>query len=226
MASEIMRELVASTRFSYEELISYGDVDKLEDEAFEEVKRHLRTMQDNDTVFFVNTPGTKYVMEETIYSFQNRFPNHNLIVTLDHTLLIEMLDEKSEVQLESDIGKKFIEIRQKINSLNFLVSQLNDKIEDPRRREPGFQFPTKTDFHGSKQVYQAADLVFVIHRPELLNIDVYGREPDAFLSKDMVAVHLLKNREGPANIWERFTQDFKNGSLLPFVQKQSNYNYY
>ncbi len=226
MASEIMRELVASTKYTYEDLISYGDCNRLEDQAFEEVKRHLRQMQDNDTVFFVNTPGTKYVMEETIYKFKSTFPNHELIVTLDHTLLIEMLNEKSEVQLESDIGKKFIEIRQKINSLNFLVSQLNDKIEDPRRREPGMQFPTKTDFHGSKQVYQAADVVLVAHRPELLNIELYGKVAESYPTKDMVALHLLKNREGAANMWARFTQDFANGTFQKYVaQTENSYTY-
>ena len=227
MAAEIMRELVAGTQYSYKQLISFKDQNYdyyLEDKAFEEIKARLKTMSENDTLYFINTPGTKYAMYETIMHFHAMFPSHRLIISLDHTLLVEMFDERSEVQLEADIGKMFIQTRQQINSLNILVAQLNDRIEDPKRKEPGFQFPTKTDFHGSKQVYQAADLVLVVHRPELLNIDVYGREPEATMTHDLVALHVLKFREYESGYYLRFTQDFANGGFKEYTHQSINYN--
>lgn len=210
-SDEIMRELTKTTGISYPDMISAWE--KLDDQKLERIKAKLNLMKDEDRLFFVDSPGNIEAVKETIYAFQDKFPSHRLIVTIDHSLLLERLDEPDEIQLMANLGKAIIEIRKKLENLNILISQLNDKIEDPKRRSPGMQFPTKTDFHGSKQIYQAADIVMVLHRPELLGILEYGHS--RIPTERLVALHILKYRNFESNVMIRFTEDFKNGNLLP-----------
>lgn len=210
-SDEIMRELTRTTGITYSDMVSAWN--KLSDEKLDRIKKELKTLKDEDRLYFVDTTGNKEEIKNTIYAFQDKFPSHRLVVTLDHSLLVEKFEEKDEIQTMSELAKTFIEIRKKLENLNIIVTQLNDKIEDPKRKQPANHFPTKTDFHGSKQVYQAADLVMVVHRPELLGITHYGFTQ--IPTERLVAVHILKQRNYQSNVLIRFTEDFANGNLLP-----------
>jgi hypothetical protein len=105
-----------------------------------------------------------------------------------------------------------IDVRKEFKSLNILVSQLNDKIEDPKRiANKALHFPTKTDVHGSKQMYWACDYVWVIHRPESLNIEKYGR--NMYLTNGLIAMHLIKSRKGVPGL-VRLREKLSEGQIL------------
>ncbi len=226
MAVEMLRELTASTGIQYSDLVAYGEKNKLDERQMTLIQKYLRMAQKEDRVFIVNNVVNRHVIKQTVQTFKEEYPDHDLIVMLDHTLLVEQMGERDEIQLAADMGKMFIDLKLELGILGFLVGQLNTDIEDIRRREPGTQFPVKKDFHGSKQVFQAADLVMVIHRPELLNVEFYGRNPtETFPTKDLIAWHLMKTREGDSNQWLRFTQDFAHGTLREYTpQHMYNYN--
>jgi replicative DNA helicase len=124
---------------------SYGDLLSAErpisKQEYDEIVAKLQSLE-NDKMYYVDKVGTRAEIRDTIYKFHNRFPEHKLVITLDHSLLVRYLDEKDEVELMSELAKMFIEIRKDLGALIIMLGQLNDKIEDPRRREnPSLQYP-------------------------------------------------------------------------------------
>ncbi len=205
---EVLRTLSGKTSLAYGDLLSaHGP---LSDFEFDRVKKEIDALI-NDTRYFVETTGNRDEIEEDIGLFIQRYPDHELVICLDHTLMVNEHDEKSEVGLMASLGKMFIDIRKEFNTLNILLCQLNDKIEDPRRlSNPSMHYPTKTDIHGSKQLYHAADGVFVIHRPELLHLDFYG--PKRHEVNGLIAFHILKFRKGQPGM-TRLREDLGNGAI-------------
>lgn len=219
-SAEILRRVSGVTKLSYNKLLSIES--PLSDAQYEEVKAQLVRFKDEE-IYFVESPGSRFQIYATIKAFREKFPDDELVITLDHMLLTLPEPGEDEIQLLAEVSKMFIQIRKEFNSLNILVGQLNDKIEDSRRRDPaapGLHYPTKTDIHGSKQAYQAADVVMIIHRPELLNLESYG--PRRFPTKNLVALHTLKNRNGESGL-TLFTQDLAHGSFVPWEAPVAGY---
>ncbi|HAH22470.1 MAG TPA: hypothetical protein DCL77_01665 [Prolixibacteraceae bacterium] len=195
-SAEILRRITSMTGISYTKLLSVEN--KLSDEQFESVEKSLVNLR-NEEIYFVETPGSRFQIYETIKAFKAKFPDHELVVSVDHMLLVTPEPGEDEIQLQAEVSKLFIQIRKEFHTMNLLVSQLNDKIEGENRRDPSkpsLHYPTKTDLHGSKQGYQAADCVLVIHCPELLNLEYYGKEN--FPTRGLVALHQIKQRHGIA----------------------------
>lgn len=197
--------------------ISYGDLlsaeKKLTPEMYERAVTNLQSLQ-NNRLYYVDKVGNRQEIRETIYKFHQMFPDDKLVITLDHSLLVKYLDEKSEIDLVAELGKMFIEIRKDLGALIIMVGQLNDKLEDTRRRDHNFQYPTKTDIHGSKQIYHAADTVLVLHRPELLGIRQYG--PKMYPADKGLFLHCLKQRKGEVGLI-RYQEDFAHGNIIEYT---------
>lgn len=205
-SDEVLRSLSSITKKSYGELLSAQE--KLQD--YDNIINQLDTFR-NKSVYYVETSGNLHQIYQTIRAFRVRFPNHELVISLDHTLLTEYHDEQSEVQLASKTAKMFIDVRKEFHSLNIFVSQLNDKIEDPKRLlNKALHFPTKTDIHSSKQTYWACDYVWVVNRPELLGIDKYGRA--GYDTNSLIALHLIKARKGVTGLI-RLKEDLSHGNI-------------
>lgn len=210
-SDEILRTVSTLTGKSYAELLSAHK--KLED--VEKVIAQLDVLHERQ-IYYVETSGNLGQIYNTIESFKNKFPNHDLVITLDHTLLTEYTNEKTEIQLLSRTATMLIDIRKKFKAMEIIVSQLNDKIEDPKRLEnKGLHFPTKTDIHGSKQIYWACDYVWVAHRPELLNIEKYGRAN--YPTQGLIAMHLLKSRKGVPGI-VRLKEQLSQGNIIQWEE--------
>jgi replicative DNA helicase len=217
-SDEVLRTVSGMEQISYGTLLSAEE--QLEDEAYDRVRMSMEKIKSNQ-IYYVEKPGNRLEILETIRAFQNKFPDHRMVITLDHTLLVEYLDEKDEVKLLSELGKMFLQIRKDYGSCNILLGQLNDKIEDPRRLQiPSMQYPSKTDLHGSKQLYHACDSVMVIHRPEMLNLDFYG--PNQYPTRDLMAFHLIKMRKGQPG-FTRLKSDLANGRIVEWVDEQINH---
>jgi replicative DNA helicase len=210
--SEIIRSIAARMNKSYGDLVSAEF--ELSDEDYAQVELIAEDQFMNKEVYYIDVPGSKEEIKHTVYGFAQRFPNSRLIVTLDHSLLVEYSTEKGEIELVSKISKTLKALRQELGVLVILLSQLNDKIEDPRRKDPSHHYPTKTDLHGSKAVYQDSDVVMVLHRPELMGLDTYGR--NAYPTKNLAALHIIKNRDMHQGL-VLLKEDLAHARFLPYT---------
>ena len=191
---EVLRSLSAMAKIPYRKLIASDD--PLTESEYIRAQNYYTQLEENP-IYFFEDPGTRLQIEATIRAFHLRFPDDELIVTLDHSLLVLSEPREDEVKTLSELGKMFIRLKKEMGLLTILLGQLNDKIEGERRRDPtnpALHFPTKTDIHGSKQLYHASDAVIVIHQPSLLNLEYYGKQN--IPTKDLIVLHLLKQRNG------------------------------
>ena len=160
---------------------------------------------------------TVKVPTRLIERFNNEFPEHQLIISIDHSLLVEYSGNNSEVEALTKTAKAFLAVRKRYGSMNIIVGQLNGNIEKDERitRIPSrrfVHFPRKTDFHGSQQIFHASDVVMVVHQPQMLGIDEYGTE--GFPTKDLIALHLLKNRKKRGGTFIRLKQELDRGDIV------------
>ena len=113
-ADEILRRAAAMTNISYSSLLSAFD--KLTPQQYEFFQEKLKTLKEQP-VFYVEQPTTRYKMYQTIKDFKTKFPNEELIVSVDHTLLVQSEVGENEIQTIAGLGKLFIEIRKEFNTL-------------------------------------------------------------------------------------------------------------
>ena len=216
MASEdeVIRTYSSKLKTSYTTLVSaYRKISKEYYDLIKETSEKLN----NDIIYYVETIGNREQILKTVEDFANKFPDHKLIITMDHSLLMKYLDEKSEIELVTNVARLALDIKKQYGAMVIILGQLNDKIEQPERiKNPILHYPTKTDLHGSKQIFHIADTVIAIHRPELLNISAYG--PKYYPSEDLIAIHILKSRLVGKIGLIRFRQDFAHGTL-EYIQK-------
>ena len=218
-AAEMTRRISTLTGISYRKLLSADR--PLTQEEFAQVEVAAKRLED-EPIYFVETPGNRQQIRDTIDRVKNKFPDDDIVVTLDHTLLATPMPGENEIQTLAELGKMFIDIRKEYNTLNILLSQLNDKIESSSRRDPSvpsLHFPTKTDIHGSKQLYHAADVCLVLHQPALLGLEVYGPDRVPTMTEDgknLIAMHVLKNRHGTQG-YTRMIANLENGRIDPWV---------
>jgi len=217
-AAEMTRRISTLTGISYRKLLSADR--PLTNEEMQQVEVASKRLVD-EPIYFVETPGNRQQIRDTIDRMKQRFPDDDLVVTLDHTLLASQMPGENEIQTLAELGKMFIDIRKDFGTLNILLSQLNDKIESSSRRDPSvpsLHFPTKTDIHGSKQLYHAADVVLVLHQPALLGLEVYGPDRVPTMTEDaknLMAMHVLKNRHGTQG-YTRMIANLENGRIDPW----------
>jgi replicative DNA helicase len=207
---ELMRRLSSLAEVPLDKMLK-ADV------ALNEVQRTMVTDRlkqiDEPSIYFVEQPGTRVDIALTVKQFVDDHPDCKYVICLDHTLLVSQMPGESEIQTLAEFGKLCIQIRKKFGALIILVSQLNDKIEGEKRRDPdcpNLHYPLKTDIHGSKQLYHAADVVLVIHQPQLLGLESYGRKN--LPTRDLVALHCLKNRHGQAGV-TLLKNDLRHGTF-------------
>lgn len=207
-SSEVMRLAGSEVGLSFYELLSVEK--RLEEEAFEMFKSKLHTYKDMD-VYMCNVPGDVNRLLGTVQKTANRFPNKKLIISIDHTLLVERLDEGGENEVMAHLAAAAIRIKQVYGAAVILLSQLKTTLQSPQRKDkPENQYPVNDDIFGSKTIPQAADFVIILNRPELLHLQYYG--PDRYPTKDLLAFHITKNRDGYPGVI-RMKHDFAHGVI-------------
>jgi len=215
-SDEIIRSASSDTKTSYGDLISAYE--KLSDKKYKQVIEMLKLYAELD-IDYVEVTGTVQQISDTIDQYQGKYPEYSLIISLDHTLLTDYMSEKDEIQLVSNLSRMMLKKRNKFSSLNIIISQLNAEIEkEIRLLNKELHFPTKRDLHGSKSVYRDADVVSIIHSPEKLGVQSYGRQN--YITKDIVFNHIIKNRKFGKLGVRGMRQDFANGNLIELEENQ------
>lgn len=206
-SDEVLRTLSTITKKSYAELISAHK--KLED--YEEVIKNLDVLKDRQ-IYYVETSGNLNQIYNTVKATKEKFPDYELVISLDHTLLTNYNGERDEIELLAETARLAITLRKEFQALVILVGQLNDKIEDPKRlTNKSMQAPTRTDLHGSKQIYWACDYIWVAHQPILFNIERYTRMN--YPTEGLIAFHLIKSRKGVPGLI-RLREKLAEGNII------------
>lgn len=105
----------------------------------------------------------------------------NIIITIDHTLLIKGLRGDSEKDTLDELSHAMIHMKRAIksmgiNSIIIMLAQLNREIEKPERTmNPMLHYPTKNDIFGASSIYYCSDYVIITHMPSIaLQGNAYG----------------------------------------------------
>ena len=226
-SKQVGRKLSYKLNKTTSELYSSSNVDdtyKVSDTDFENILKHAETIKQYP-IYYVDCPATVDEMRQIILSFRNQeqIKNKWLIVILDHTLLTKGKATDSEREIISSLQKMFMEIKKYGRTTVIQLSQLNREIEDKDRiNNPSLHYPMRRDIFGSDSLFQSSDYVIVLHRPEILGIEYYGitKEP----VKNIIYVHILKNREGEPKIL-KFENNLKYNRIDEFdPNKPINFN--
>ena len=211
---QVGRKLSYKMKRTTQELYNAGDRVLTEEDMTE--MRNLSRQIDRYPIYYVDRPGTVDDIGETIDYFQKWCEEKNkwLVVILDHTLLIRNKQGENERAMLSDLQRVFIEKKKTGLTTIIQISQLNRNIESPERiSNPSMHYPTRSDIFASDSLYQASDVVMVLHRPELLGIVEYSL--NKLPVKDMIYLHMLKLREGEPKILT-FVNNLKYNSIEEF----------
>lgn len=228
---ELLRACAGDLGLSYSYLLSsqYDKENKayntLSDEELNKVKSFL-DYYSSKRIVFVENSGNIHLIYNTVEEIYNKIKEKNnindyaFIVNIDHTLLIEKLDEGDLLELMLNTGKLAIVLRKQFKAMVNLIGQLNNNIEDVRRlTNPALHYPQKSDIYAQGQIYNACDNVFVIHQPQLLKLETYGLKK--YVTKDLIHLSKLKSRHGKVgNIWLK--DDLSHGRIIPFDVKQTS----
>jgi len=216
---EMLRSVSNSIKKSYNYILSSEYISALDSYNIvtEEELIHIYDELDmfgKRPMYFFETAGNLRQLYDTVAYFNSRYPNHRLIVSIDHTLLSVKEGETNDIELMANTGNVAIALRKNFGAMVFLLGQLNNKIEEIQRlTKKELHYPQKSDIYAQSRVYHAADTVFTIHRPELLKIGKYGLQKKP--TKNLIHFQVLKARHGIiGNVWLRFCQE--TGEIVQF----------
>ena len=191
----------------------YSSETDLDDETFRKVIAVSNQLKEYP-IYFVDDPGTPMQIEQTIYSFYNQYvkgTGKHFIITYDHTLLTKQIG--SVIETTSELEKVFIRAKKLPLTSIIQIAQMNREIEKPERiNNPSAHYPMRSDLSSSDAMFQASDYVFVLHRPEILNIAEYG--PNRLPTTNKVYMHLLKNRDAGRPCILEFENDLQYNNLI------------
>lgn len=182
----------------YSSNYQYGS--KISNEEYDEIKKFADKIE-KYPIYYIDRPGTVNEIRNTILDFQAKLRNRGiwLIVILDHVLLTKGRSGDREREILFELQRMFMEIKKIGMTTIIQLSQLNRNIESSDRIINNFMhYPQRSDIFGSDTLFQSSDYMIVLHRPEMLGISSYG--VNELPVKDMIYLHLLKNREGEPKI--------------------------
>ncbi len=170
--------------------------------------------------------GTPTSIYNKVESFIKSQPeDRNILIGLDHTLLLEGSDENDKI---SAICRNFNKLKLKYKNSNFIIlSQLNDAMLKPERisKKGILMFPQYTDIMYGRQLYQASDTVLCLNEPakyveeeKSTTSKRYGSEYGGlplFVKKGPIKIniiygHIIKGRDTGQNIVAWASQLHKN----------------
>jgi hypothetical protein len=173
-------------------------------------------------IIFFREPGSIKDMTVVIDKYANRYPNHKIGVSIDHTLLVKKENIKGDLDLNNELAKEAKDVRDIYDALVILLVQMNSEIEEDRRKlNKNLHYPTKSDIYCGPQIYQSSDFVFTAFMPESIHIKEYG--PDSISTKNLIHFSMIKSRHGgQGQIW--LQNDLANGQINELRRVKSSTN--
>ena len=137
-------------------------------------------------------------MKRFIIEYSNAHPNTQLLVTIDHSMLVKKNGgTESDFEKLARLGEMLTELKKMLPVLFIILTQMNRSIEDPNRTTPGTtgNYPRASDIYGSDALMQHSDIVMIINKPSKSNIKIYG--PERYIvPSDYMVCHFVKCRNG------------------------------
>ena len=208
---ELLRSAAIITGTSYAHLLSSSLLtgrdeapiyNKITEEEAYVVQRVMRQYSDHrPNVVYFREPGTIQDILIVIDKYANRYPDHQLAISIDHLLLLEKGSLKSDLELQNDAIKKLKDARDIYNAMIIDLTQFNSEIEEDRRRlNHVLHYPMKSDIYCGGQVFQSSDFVFTAFMPESINLTSYG--PRKVPTSKLIHFGMIKSRHGKTgNTW-------------------------
>ena len=191
----------------------YSSERDLDDETFRKVIAVSNQLKEYP-IYFIDNPGTPKQVEEIIDNFYKTHvegTNKRFIIFYDHALLTKQVG--SVIETISELQRVFIQTKKKPLTSVIQLSQMNRNIESSERiNNPLSHYPMRSDLSSSDAIFQASDYVFVIHRPEILNIQEYG--PNHLPTTNKVYIHILKNRDAGKPCILEFENDLAYNNIV------------
>jgi len=188
---QVGRKLSSKVQKSVSEL--YSKVVNITDEEYSRIQQEAKAIE-NYKIYYSEIPDTVNGIKTLIEKFCEYHAGKGVIVMLDHSRLVRSVVGKDETQTLNDLATMFMILKKQFKLSLFLISQLNRNIEQAERlQNPVGHYPIRSDLFASDAIYQCSDYVFVLHRPEILNIPVYG--PHKLPTAGMAYLHCIKARD-------------------------------
>lgn len=226
--TQVTRNISGKLNKSMQELYSAANTD-LTDKDLDNIRTELDKMT-NYPIYYIDDAVTVKAFEKHIYDFAEDMKldetGEGLIITLDHSLLVEKsVDQKSDKDVIDAFYKRLIAIKRDFYSrgmkIIFIVAaQLNRNLESSERiTKQNLQYPTKNDFFGASSTFYSSDYVIIQHKPAVIegigqtygpgNLPVFHPKYE----KPMIYLHILKNRVGKLKILTML-DNFENSEIL------------
>lgn len=191
----------------------YSSEKSLDDETFRKVISVTNQLKEYP-IYFIDSPTTPTQVENIIYEFYNTYvkgTNKHFLIIYDHALLTKQVG--SILETISELERVFIQVKKLPMTSVIQLAQMNRNIEAPERiNNPMSHYPMRSDLSSSDAIFQASDYVCVIHRPEILNIQEYGKSKLSTTNK--VYIHMLKNRDAGKPCILQFENDLAYNNLI------------
>lgn len=191
----------------------YSSEKSLDDESFKKIV-HVTNQLKEYPIYFVDDPGTPMQVESIIQDFYEKYvkgTNKHFVIIYDHSLLTKRVG--SAIETISELERVFIQVKKYPLTSIIQIAQMNRNIESSERINNSMNhYPMRSDLSSSDAMFQASDYVFVLHRPEILNIHEYG--PNHLPVENKVYLHILKNRDAGKPCILEFENDLMYNNLI------------
>ena len=237
-----------NTEYLKSSLMINGRYETIKDESVEFIESLLTglTKQKQHSIITFNRAGTALEIQEVILHFAKIFPEHQIISSIDHSLLTKRHDERSDLELQNNLIKTSIDTKAMLGDrlMQIILLQMNSDIEDDNRRtKPALHYPIQADLYMGGQMFQGADNVLVLYSPSKAHIEYYGttKTPTVVLDsqvknliessvpdlrRKLIHASIIKNRDGDlGQTW--FLNDLHKGKITPIsrevISKDNHY---
>lgn len=185
----IGRKIGAKLGLTVQQMYSGRGDFKVDDATYAKIKDEAERISKHN-INYVDMPGSAIDMYMTIIDFWERNRNKGIVIFLDHSLLVKSMGGDNERETLMKVMSMFNAVKKITGAIIIILSQLNRDIENSERiQNPDLHFPRKQDMFGSDALYMYSDIVLIAHRPEMLQIQRYGRA--GWPTQNMVFFHYL-----------------------------------
>lgn len=205
-----LREFSSYTKKSIKQLGSaIGTIDQ---STIDLLRSYSDVHKDRD-IYQIDQKMTVPMIKRNIVEFYRKVQKP-VVVTIDHSYLVQVGDEKSELAMLHNLGSMMTELKKSMPCLFIVLSQMKRDMEDQLRRTPGRagNYPTSSDFYGGDALYNHSDIMIAIDRPFQKGVVPYGPQEFNVLPHHVI-LHVLKARDGAPDKLLFFEGDFANMTL-------------
>lgn len=185
----IIRMFSSSMNLTVKELLSARN--PLSDETFAKMQE-IGEILSKLPIYFRDIAVTPEKWEEMVLKVQVENPGKLIINMLDHTRLLLAGTEKLEERIISNLMLAGVRVKNTINCINIFLSQLNRKIEEVDRKDVGSTGLLASYIFGADSVFQCADVVIGLHRPEMYGLKEFKKIP----TQNLLIMQIMKQRDG------------------------------